>query len=172
MANYFNSLDPGSDAPYLDYLVQPMIDQRTLERMRKVQRFAEIEVTASVGVFGGLDDQVAESVLEAANGMLAHRLTLKLCANEKHKKGASLKPAAVRHFLEKLLPRSEDIDKLTIKGDDEALQDRDTVIDLLKHRIHEKYRASELQVDNHRYTHGSKMDLLRRSCRGWLTSLT
>ncbi len=171
MSEYFNALDPGNDALYLDYILQPVIDQRALERMRKVQRFAEIEITASVGVFGNLDDPLAESVLEAANGLKAQRLTLKLCANDKNKKGASLMPAAVRHFLQTMLPRSEDIDKLTIKGDDEALQDRDKVIDLLKHRIHTKYRASELQVDNHRYTHGSKMDLLRRACRGWLTSL-
>ena len=171
MADYFNALDPGNDALYLDYMVQPMIDQHTLARMRKVQRFSEIEVTASVGVFDKLDDRVAESVLDAAKGVKAHRITLKLCANEKRKSGASLIPSSVRHLVDKLLTRSEDIDKLTIKGDDEALQNRDSVINLIEHRVHTSFRASELKVDNHRYTHGSKMDLLRRACRGWLTSL-
>lgn len=171
MADYFNALDPGNDALYLDYMIQPMIDQHTLARMRKVQRFSEIEITASVGAFDKLDDKVAESVLDAAKGVKAHRLTLKLHANEKRKSGASLTPSAVRHLVDKLLTRSEDIDKLAIKGDDEALQNRDSVINLIEHRVHTKFRASELQVDNHRYTHGSKMDLLRRACRGWLTSL-
>lgn len=171
MAGYFNALDPGNPDRYLDYLVQPVIDQRALDRMRQMQRFAEIEITASVGVFGELDDDVAESVSQAANSVRAQRLTLKLMANEKNKKGSSLTPRAVRHLINRLLPRSDDIDRLKIKGDDEALENKDKVIDLLKHKISDSHPASSLKVSAHRYTHGSKMDLLRRTCRGWLETL-
>jgi hypothetical protein len=164
-------MDTGTGGRHLDYTLEPMIDQGALRRMKQVDRFASVEVSARVGVFGGEDDAVAEPVSKAANAAHAERLTLKLFANQKHKKGMSLTPSVVKALVSRLLKQSDDIDKLVVVSDDEGLAAKDRMIDLLKHKIHKQHPASSLEISAGRYTHGSKIDLLRRTCRGWLTDL-
>ena len=171
MAAYFNDLDPGNLARFFDYVIEPMIDRSALSRMKRMRRFAEVEISAKAGVFGELDDGVSESVYDAAGKANAVRLSLKLIANEKHKHGNSLNPTVVRNLIKKMLPHSEDIDKLVIKADDEDLETKDKVVDLLKHKMFVTFSEKELEVSGGRYTPRSKISLLRRACRGWLKTI-
>lgn len=170
MAAYFNALDPGNSSRHLMYSIAPKIDQAALKKMKAMKQFAEVELTASVGAFDETDG-VGESVLEAASGISAQRVHLRFIANEKHKKGYILRRDAVMGLVDKLLQKSEDVDVLKIKRAEEVAEKQDRVINLIEHKIRRHYTQRDLTVTNHRYTYQSKIDLLRRACRGWLDSI-
>lgn len=170
MATYFNALDPGSDRHFF-YTIAPKIDQSALEKMQAMPNFAEVEITANVGAFE-TGEMVGESVYEATSGVGAQRLSLKLCANEAHKKGYVLNLQNIRGFIDRVLARSDDVSVLKVKSADQAATDQDRVINLIEHKIKLRYSDSALQVFNHRYTLASKINLLRQSCRYWLDTLT
>lgn len=170
MATYFNALDPGSDRHFF-YTISPKIDQTALEKMQAMPNFAEVEITANVGAFE-TGEMVGESVYEATSGVGAQRLSLKLCANEAHKKGHVLNLQNIRGFIDRVLARSDDVSVLKVKSADQTATDQDRVINLIEHKIKLRYSDSTLQVFNHRYTLASKINLLRKSCRHWLDTLT
>jgi hypothetical protein len=171
MAAYFNSLDSGNMGRFFDYSVEPMIDRGAMDRMKSMRRFAEVEISAKVGVFGEPENEFAESVGDAVRQVNAARVSLRLMANEKHKHGSSLTPSVVRAFIKKMLPHSEDIDRLVVKADDETIETKDKVVDLLKHKMFRPFSERELEVSGGRFTHRSKISLLRRACRGWIKEL-
>lgn len=171
MAGYFNALDATNSARYFDYTVEPMIDRGTLSKLKKMRRFAEIEISARVGVFVDSDDPVAESVLEAASQAHAARISFRMMANEKHKRGNSLTPSAVMAFVNKMLPNSENIDRLVVKADDETAEAKDKFVDLLKHKVSVPFSVQDLDISGGRYTPQSKISMLQRACRGWLEKI-
>lgn len=171
MAAYFNALDPGNLNRHFDYTIDPMIDSHALDRMRRMERFSEIEISAKVGVFEHLENGIAESVFQAAGQSKAYRVSLKLIANEKHHTGNSLVPKVVKDLLRKALSHSEGVDRLVVKADDQALETKDKVVDLLKHKLFKQYSEKELAVSAGRYTATSKLTMLRRACRGWLSEI-
>lgn len=171
MAEYFNALDPGNAERHFDYRVAPCIDRQAMQRMEQMHNFTSVEVVASVGAFENSGVDVGESVQEAAQAAQAMRLSLRLEANEVYQKGNSLNFAAMRRLIASLLGRGEEVRKLSVKGAENA-DATDQVVDLIEHKIRVRRNASELLVVNHRYTHTSKSDLLKRVCRGWINSLT
>lgn len=170
MASYFNALDPGNLQNPVMYSISPKIDQVALDKMKAMKQFAEIEVTASVGAFDEGGD-VSESVLQAANGIKAHRVHLRFMANERHKKGQILGLGAVKNMVDKLLQKGDEVHKLKVKGADQTADAQDRVIDLIEHKLRRRYSNRELVITNHRYTYDSKINLLRKACRAWLDSI-
>lgn len=170
MQAYFNALDPGNNARFFDYALLPMIDRTALDRMKAIKQFSSVEVTASVGAFD-CGDQLGESVHQAAKSATAHRVHLKLFANEKHHKGGVLDFKAVRGFVDKFIKNGDDVDKLEVKSADTLADAQDRVIDLIEHKVSRSYRATELDIRNHRYTYESKIRLLRRACKGWMDTI-
>lgn len=167
MAAYFNALDPGSQR-FFDYQISPRIDSKALERMRKMQRFSQVEVSAKVGVFDVAADPLLESVHEAAGEAKAMRISLTLHANEKYKHGSSLTPNVVRRVVNRLLKNQDDVDRLVVTADDPAIGSKDRIIDLIEHKIHLPFTERDLQISvGRRYTRNSKISLLRRSFRAW-----
>ena len=171
MAGYFNALDPGSAERHFDYEVRPMIDRQAMARMQAMGGFAQLRVTASVGAFEALDDEVGESVSQAASAARAMRVDLRLAANPAHQRGGHLSKTAATRFINGLLSRSEGVDKIEVKSSDEQMDASDRVIDLIEQKVRWRYPDTQLTVLNHRYTHESKIDLLRRACRGWLDQM-
>lgn len=170
MAEYFNALDPGNADRHFDYRMAPCIDRQAMQRMREMRNLTSIEVVANVGAFENSGVDVGESVQEAAQAARAMRLTLKLEANEVRQKGNSLNQGSMRGLIDSLLGRGDDVQKLKITGSEEA-EAADKVVDLIEHKVRERRNTSELLVQNHRYTHTSKSDLLKRVCRGWINNL-
>ena len=171
MATYFNALDASNSARYLDYTVEPMIDRSALNRMSKMRRFAEVEISARVGAFSESDDPLAESVHEAASQAHAARISFRMMANEKHQRGNSLIPTAVKAFVKKMLSNSDNLDRLVVKSDDQTVETKDKLVDLLKHKISLSFSERELMISGGRYTPLSKVNLLQRACRGWLETI-
>lgn len=170
MAQYFSSLDPDDRKICGHYIVAPMIDRSAMKKMKAAAAFSSIEVNASIGAFD-CGDKIGESVLEAAKGATAHRLHLKLIANEKNKRGNTLSSTAVRHLVDKLLGKGEDIDSIRVQVADDFVEKQDKVIDLIEHKVSRFYSANDLIIENHRYNYDSKVALLRRACKGWLDSI-
>lgn len=171
MAGYFNALDPGSADRHFDYEVRPMIDRQTLARMNAMGGFAQLWVTASVGAFEALDDEVGESVSQAADATNAMRVELRLAANALHRRGGKLNMLAARRFINGLLSHGDGVDKIEVKSSDAQLETSDRVVDLIEHKVRRRYPDTQLNVLHHRYTYASKIDLLRRACRGWLDEM-
>jgi hypothetical protein len=170
MAEYFNALDPGNAERHFDYTVAPCIDRHVLQRMERMRNLTSVEVVASVGAFENSGD-VGESVEQVAEASRAMRLSLKLDANEERQRGNFLNLDSVMPLINSLLRRGEDVKKIDVKGSEDA-ETRDEIIHLIEHKIRVRRNASELLVVNHRYTHTSKIDLLKRVCRGWIIDLT
>ena len=171
MASYFNALDPGNADRHFDYEIQPMIDQHALERMKAMGGFSRVHVTASVGAFEELDDEVSESVFQAASATRAMRVELQLKANAKHKRGGRLNTQIARGFINGLLGRDAGVYKIKVTGSDQDMDASDRVIDLIQQKIRRSYPDTQLKLVNHRYTYGSKIALLRRACHGWLDAM-
>ena len=171
MAEYFNAVDPGNMNRHFDYTVAPCIDRNVLERMKKMRNLTAVEVVASVGAFEHSSVDIGESVEQAAAAASAVRVSVKLEANEAYRKGNFLDFAPTNAFIQSLLGRSDKLQKLDVKGAENA-DTKDDVIHLIEHKIRTRRNASELSVVHHRYTHTSKIDLLKRVCRGWITELT
>lgn len=171
MAEYFNALAPGDVERQFDFKVAPRIDRTALQRMERMNNFSSVEIVASVGAFENTGANVGESVQQAAEESRAVRLSLKLEANEIHQKGNSLSVASMRTLIDSLLRRGEEVQKIDVKGSENA-DTRDQVVQLIEHKVRSRRNASELLVENHRYTYTSKIDLLKRVCRGWITELT
>lgn len=168
IAAYLNALDPGRAE--LDYALSPRIDANALKRMRSMPSFAEVEVSANVGAFSDTGEAMGESVAESARQARAQRVYLKLMANKPHGRGEALNMQAARRMLSGLLRRNDDVQILRVRSSDESVDVQDRVVDLIEHKIRQKYPDSMLRVEQHRYTYDSKIDLLRRACRGWLDS--
>ena len=171
MAEYFNAVDPGNMERHFDYAVAPCIDSNTLRRLKKMRNLTAVEVVASVGAFEHSGADIGESVEQAAAAASAVRLSVRLEANEAHRKGNFLNFAQTSAFIGSLLRRGNEVQKLDVKGAENA-DTKDEVIHLIEHKIRTRRNASELSVVHHRYTHASKIDLLKRVCRGWITELT
>ncbi|QXL84119.1 DUF6731 family protein [Comamonas sp. NLF-1-9] len=171
MASYFNALDPGSAERHFDYEIRPRIDQHALQRMKSMNGFSHVDVIASVGAFEDLTDDVSESVWQAAESVRAMRVQLRLSANPAHQRGRKLNMRAVREFIQGLLSRDDGVDKIELKSADEQLDQNDRLIDLIEQKIRLRYPATQLDVLNLRYTHDSKIALLRRACSHWLQRL-
>ena len=171
MAAYFNALDPGSQR-FFDYQISPKIDSHALSRMKKMQGFSQVEVSAKVGAFDVATDPLLESVHDAAGEAKAMRISLTLHANEKYKHGSSLTPKVVRRVVSRLLKSQDDIDRLVVTADDPSIDPKDKVIDLIEHKIHLPFTERDLQISaGRRYTRNSKITLLRRSFRAWFHQL-
>lgn len=170
MGSYLNALDPGSSR-HFDYSVQPMLDRTTVARMEQMQRISEVEIVASVGAFAGADDVTGESVLEAAQATGALRVSLKLVAHHKHGRGGRLNMAPIRQLIDHLLPQDDGIEKLSVRGGGDELERKDLAINLIEQKIKCTYPSRALLIEGNRYTFASKIDLLRRACRGWLETL-
>lgn len=171
MAAYFNALDPGSQR-FFDYQISPKIDSKALDRMKRMHRFSQVEVSAKVGVFDVATDPLLESVYDAAGEAKAMRISLTLHANEKYKHGESLTPKVVRRIVDRLLKSQDDVDRLVVTADDPALDAKDRVIDLIEHKMHLPFTERDLQISvGRRYTRNSKITLLRRSFRAWFHQL-
>ena len=166
IAGYLNDLNPGNLE--LDYALTPRIDSAALARMRRMPNFSEVEVTANVGAFSETDEMVGESVAEAAEEAKAMRIHLKLMANEKYGRGGKLNLQAANRLIKGLLNRGDDVQTLKVKSSDVSQDMQDRVVDLIEHKIRQRYPDTMLSVDRHRYTYASKIDLLRRACRGWV----
>lgn len=171
MAEYFNALDPGNMDRHFDYTVAPCIDRNVLRRMERMRNLTAVEVVASVGAFEHSGVDIGESVEQAAAAASAVRLSLRLEANEAHRKGSFLNFAQASAFIGSLLRRGDEVQKLDVKGAENA-DTKDELIHLIEHKIRVRRNASELNVVHHRYTYASKIDLLKRVCRGWITDLT
>lgn len=98
------------------------------------------------------------------------RVTLRLEANEKFKSNRNLNFAAILKLASRARS-SDEVDKMTVKLNDDSLDARDRVIDLLEQKVFHHYPDTALQVEGSRYTRGSKEILLLRSCRAWLKLL-
>lgn len=171
MAEYFNAVDPADGDRFFDYLVSPRIDANALKRMKAMTHFSQVTVTANVGAFEHAEGELGESVKQAAEAVHAERLHLKLDSNKPHKKGSFLRLQEAKGLIASLLNNAAEVDKLEVKGGGEDAGTKDQVIDLLKHKLRKKFPEVELVVANHRYTAGSKTNLLRKACRGWLDDL-
>lgn len=170
IAEYLNAVAPGDAERRFDYEIAPVIDSRALQKMKAMKHLSQVSVVANVGAFEDSDDELGESVKEAASASKAYRLHLKLEANPPHKKGGFLDFKAVRHLVDSMLKNSEDVDRLEIKGGGNA-EEKDQMINLLQHKIRKQFSDTELIVTNHRYTFQSKMHLLRSTCRMWSDTL-
>jgi len=170
MAEYFNLLN--LNGPITDYTITPKIDRLALKRMQDMKSLTSVEVVANVGAFEQVDGKIAESAEEAAQEAKAMRLSIKLDANTAWKRGNSLNVESVKKLLLDLLKKSDDVQALRIKGSSDEAEKIDQTINLLEQKINAKRNASELKVVNHRYTHASKVDLLKRVCRGWTDTLS
>ncbi|WP_291517509.1 DUF6731 family protein [Acidovorax sp.] len=171
IAEYLNALDPGSNNRRFDYEVVPKIDARALQRMQGMKHLSEVTVSANVGAFEDANDDVGESVKEAATAARAMRLHLKLVANPAHKRGGFLDLGVVRKLVDSMLKQPDDVDRLEVKGGGGAAEEKDQMINLLKHKIRKQFPDTSLIVANHRYTFESKIHLLRSPCRMWIDSL-
>lgn len=171
IASYLNALDPGNEERHFDYKIDPKIDSTALKRMRAMKHFSALEVTANVGAFEEANDELGESVKEVAKEAKAMRLHLRLEANEVRRRGNHLEKGKIGDLIRTMLRNdANDVHKLEVKGGENADQ-RDQVINLLKHKLKQRFPIGQLDVVNHRYTFASKIRLLRSACRGWMNSL-
>lgn len=170
IAEYLNALDPGSYSRHFDYELTPKIDARALQRMKSMKRLSEVTVSANIGAFEDATDDLGESVKDAATAARAVRLHLKLVANPAHKRGGFLDLPVVRKLVDSMLRQPEDVDRLEVKGGGGA-DEKDQMINLLKHKIRKQYPDSTLIVANHRYTFESKIHLLRSTSRMWIDNI-
>lgn len=168
MAEYFNALDPGNLNRHFDYKVMPRIDKTAFRRALRSRKFGGIEIAANVGFFErGTGEPITESVSQAVDAAKAMRVTLRFEANEKYKSDRTLNFAAILKLVSRARS-SDEVDKMTVKLNDDSLDARDRVIDILEQKVFHHYPDTELQVQGNRYTRGSKEVLLRKSCRAWL----
>ena len=164
IAEYFNAINPAAEP--LDYSFSPKIDSDALKRMKKMTHFSAVEIVANVGAFDNTTSALGKSVKSTVTAAKAARLHLRLEANEPHKKGASLVIQPLKDAISALL-KTDDVDKIEVKGGD-AADEKDQVINLMNEKLRQRFPDTELQVDRHRYTFGSKADLIARACRGWM----
>lgn len=171
MVEYFNALDPGNLNRHFDYKVMPRIDRKAFSRALRSKKFGGIEIAANVGFFEqGTGEPITESISQAVDAAKAMRVTLRLEANEKYKSNRNLNVAAILKLASRARS-SDEVDKMTVKLNDDSLDARDRVIDLLEQKVFHHYPDTALQVEGSRYTRGSKEILLLRSCRAWLKLL-
>lgn len=169
IVEYFNALDPGNLNRQFDYEVAPRIDKQALDRAIKSKSFGGIEITANAGFFAeGTGEPITESVSQAIQAANAMRVTLRLDANEKYKSDSNLSFAAVLNLIQRARS-SDEVDRLHVKLNDEALDAKDRVIDLLEQKVSHHYPETSLQIEGNRYTRGSKENILIGSCRAWLS---
>ena len=171
IAEYLNALDPGSNSRRFDYELAPKIDARAIQRMNAMKRLSEVTVSANVGAFEDASDDLGESVKEAAQAARAMRLHLKLVANPAHKRGGFLNLPVVKTLIDSMLRQPEDVERLEVKGGGGGADEKDQMINLLKHKIRKQFPDTQLTVSNHRYTFESKIQLLRSTGRAWISSL-
>lgn len=169
IAEYFNALDPGNLKRHFDYSIAPRIDHDALNRAIRSKRFGGIEISANAGFFAqGTGETITESVSQAVGAANAMRVTLRLEANEKYKKDSYLSFSSVIKLINRA-HASDEVDKLSVKLNDDSIDAKDRVIDLLEQKVSHHFPETSLRIEGNRYTRGSKEDLLLRSCRSWLS---
>lgn len=169
MARYLNALDPGASDRHFDYVIQPKIDRQVMDKLNRMTRLSTVEISASVGAFD-TDTVLGEAVVDTVRAASAKRITITLHANDLYKKGESLDNRPIRTLMDRLLGQPEGVGKITVTGREDA-ETQDQVLNLLEEKVRRQYSEHDLQVLQHRYTLQSKMDLLRRACRGWTDTL-
>jgi hypothetical protein len=169
MATYLNGLDPGDGERHFDYSIIPKIDRKVIEKLNRLTRISTVEITANVGAFDS-NTALGESVVDTVRAASAKRITISLHANEPHKKGSALAINPIKALIDHVRGQQEDVSKIVVTGrEDAAMQDQ--ILNLLEEKVRIQYDDRELEVLNHRYTLESKMNLLRRACRGWIQNL-
>jgi hypothetical protein len=167
MMTYFNALDPGN--AHYDYAAEPIIDAQVMRQLTRLRSISSVEVTATIDSLQASARDVGVAMARAVRPMGTQRISFSLMANVPYKKDRTLDLRAVKDFLRALKGGDPDaVTALRVKGDDpEDDTDKDILIDLIRHRLKQKFRDDELVVVNHRYTIDSRWALLTRSYRRW-----
>lgn len=172
MMSYLNALDPGNAERHFDYSASPKLDSTILQKLKEMQKFTGLTVTATVDALDAAQSSLGTSLAEATRPAKARRINFHLAANEPHKKGRFLDRGHILRLIHGLRREDEDsVTKLQVTGESPDVAGKDMLIDLIRHKIRRKYDASELKVIEHRYTRRSRWDLLDRSLRGWQNTL-
>lgn len=165
MMGYFNALDSG--AREYDYEANPKVDAAIMKKLHKMKGVVSVEVTASLDALNASQRETGISLAQAARPTGAQRITFQLLANEPYRKGRFLDGPMMKDFMRHLRNEGEGVTALKIKGPDPEIDDKDLMIDLIRHRIKRKYRESELEISDRRFTIESRWDLLARAYRQW-----
>lgn len=166
MVEYFNALDPGGNK-HFDYRASPKLDPQAMARFGSMRNLLSVEVTATVDALA--TSGAAEGMAVAAATAGARKISFELRANSGRKKTNFLSMAAVRSMVNGLLAQDpDDVSILKVKGEDPKSGQQDQVIDLLEHKLKQKFPQQDLVVMQHRYTLDSRWMLLERALRFWL----
>ena len=171
MMGYFNAVDPGNVQH--DFAADPIIDAQVMRQLTRMRSISSVEVTASLDSLQASARDVGVALARAVRPMGTQRINFSLMANVPYKNDHTLDIRAVKDFVRALRGADDDaVTALRVKGDDpDDDNDKDIMIDLIRHRLKQKFRDDELAVVNHRYTIDSRWALLTRSFRRWHNTL-
>lgn len=167
MMSYLNALDPGSSR-YFDYAASPRLDASVASRLTDMRNLLSVNVTATVDALQASGDPLSMPLAQATKTATAKKISLRLSANGTRKKTNFLNPVETLQFIRSMISQNDDVSVLQVKGEDPSTGASDQVIDLLKHKVKQTFKASDLIVNHHRYTEESRLRLLDRALRNWI----
>ncbi|GAB3190041.1 DUF6731 family protein [Hydrogenophaga aquatica] len=167
MMAYLNALDPGTNR-FFDYVAGPRLDNKVMTRLNSMRNILSVDIATTVDALQASADGVALPLAQASRVASAKKVTLRLSANVTRKKTNFLGVNTVVEFVKSMTKQGDDVSKLQIKGEDPTTGVKDQMIDLLRHKVKQTYKASELVVHNHRYTEQSRLWLLDRALKLWI----
>jgi hypothetical protein len=167
MMAYLNALDPGTNR-YFDYVAGPRLDAKVMSRLNGMRNILSVDVTTTVDALQASADGVAIPLAQASRAALAKKVTLSLIANDTKKKTNFLGIRAAINFVKSMSKQGDDVTKLQVKGEDPTTGAKDQMINLLQHKVKQTFKASDLVIQNHRYTEQSRLFLLDRALKLWL----
>lgn len=171
MMAYCNALDPGVADRHFDYAALPKLDAAVLQKLNGLKGITSVSVTATMDALTAAEAQSGTSLAQASRAVKSKRISIQLLANDSRKKGSFLDGLPIRSLIDGLLKGGDDVTKLQVSGESHDVGGKDTVIDLLHHKIKRKFSADDLRIEEHRYTLSSRWDLLHRAFRGWLPTI-
>lgn len=166
--SYFNQIDNG--ATYLDYLATPFLSPKVDQQLKAMKGLTVVEFDATADYLSSLNTDETISLSASLSDKSVKRVKMVLMANEAGTK------KKVRKFLSdgyknlvNLLKQADDNDvsRLIVKGPDPEADNKDLVLNLLKHQIKERRSANDLIIEDSRYTVESKWKLLERCYLDW-----
>lgn len=166
--SYFNQIDNG--ATYLDYLATPFLSPKVDQQLKAMKGLTVVEFDATADYLSSLNTDETISLSASLSDKSVKRVKMVLMANEAGTK------KKVRKFLSdgyknlvNLLKQADDNDvsRLIVRGPDPEADNKDLVLNLLKHQIKERRSANDLIIEDSRYTVESKWKLLERCYLDW-----
>lgn len=168
MATYFNNFEVSNKNGTAKFEVRPYLDADAINRFLHWNGYKTLEIVATVGAFSELEKTsgLKEGISEVASQYKAKVVHLTLSGREFRGRVGQLENDATQDLVNNALGL-DDVFQLKAASADNA----DDVINLIEHKVHKTWPATQLEIADGCYTRASKSALLRRTCEYWLESL-